>query len=64
MGVVEARDDAAPAEVDALGARQGRLVRPDTADDPLARDRQRARQRERRLHRADDAVLENQDAGS
>ena len=42
-----------PAEVDDLGARERRLVRPDAADDPVARDRERARRRQRRVHRAD-----------
>jgi hypothetical protein len=41
--VREARQDAAPAEVDALGARERRLVGADTARDPVAGDRQRRR---------------------
>ena len=57
--VGEPRQDAAAAEVDALGARERRFVRADAARDPLARDRERRRLRQRRLHRAHDAVLEN-----
>jgi hypothetical protein len=57
--VGEAGEDAAPAEVDALGARERRLVRPDAAGDPVAGDRKRAGDWQRRIHRPDDAVLED-----
>jgi hypothetical protein len=59
--VAESRDDAAAAEVDALRPGQRRLVRSDAAGDPLARDRQAPHDRQRRLERADDAVLEDHD---
>jgi hypothetical protein len=57
--VGEPGEDAAAAEVDPLGPRERGLVRADAADDPLARDREAARERQRGLHRADDAVLED-----
>ena len=46
--VVEARQDAAAAQVDAVGARERRLVRPDAARDPVAGDRERADDGQRR----------------
>jgi hypothetical protein len=46
VGVREARDDAAAAQVDDLGRRERGLVRPDAARDPVARDRERARRRQ------------------
>ena len=59
VGVGEARQDAPPAEVDPLRAREGGLVRPDAAGDPVARDRERRGPRQRGIERADDAVLED-----
>jgi hypothetical protein len=59
VGVVEPRQHAPAADVDALGTDKRRLVGPDPAGDPLAGDRQRMRDGERRLHRPDDPVLEN-----
>jgi hypothetical protein len=59
MGVVEARQHAASAEVDSLRARERGLVRPDAACDLIARDRECARDRERGFNRADDAVLQD-----
>ena len=59
MRIREARDDAASAEIDAVGARQRHLVRSDPARDPVACDRERGRSRERRLQRPHDASLEN-----
>ncbi len=59
VGIGEARQHAAAAEVDAVGARQRGFVRADAAGDPLAGDRETAGRRERRLHRPDDAVLED-----
>ena len=59
MRVGESRQDAAASEVDALRARKSRFVRADTTRDPLARDRERRRLRQRGLHRAHDAVLED-----
>ena len=61
--VVEARDDAAAAEVDGLGARERGLVRADPACDPVARDRERSSDGKRRLERADDPVLEDHRGG-
>ena len=55
--VREAGQDAAAAEVDDVGARQGRLVRADAARHPLAGDGQRALDGHARVHRANDAVL-------
>ena len=57
--VAEAGEDAPPAEVDAVGAGERRLVGADPAGDAVACDRQGAGRRERRLHRPDDAVLED-----
>ena len=59
VGVVEARQHTAAPEVDPVGARQSGLVGPDPARDPVACDRQCARDRKRRLHRPDDAALED-----
>ena len=60
VGVAEAGEDAPPAEVDAVRAGQRRLVGADPTGDAVARDRQGAGQWERRLHRSDDAVLQDQ----
>ena len=57
--VRESGQDAAAAQIDAFRARQCGLVRADAAGDPLAGDRQGGCLRERRLHRADDPVLED-----
>ena len=57
--VGEAGKDAAPAEIDDVGARERGLVRADPAGDVRAGDRERAGRRQRRIHRADDAVLED-----
>ena len=54
-----AGNDAASAEIDALGARQRRLVRPDAARELRACDRESARRRQGRLHRPDQAVFED-----
>jgi len=54
-----ARSQSTRAEVDALRARQGRLVRADPAGDPLAGDGQRGRLRKRRVEGTDDAVLQD-----
>ncbi|MEZ5099129.1 MAG: hypothetical protein R3C15_04875 [Thermoleophilia bacterium] len=62
VAVGEAGQDAAPAEVDDVGRRERRLVRPDGARDELAGDRERTRPRQLRIHRADDAVPEDHDA--
>ena len=43
VGVAEPRDDAAPAEIDALRRRQRRLVRADASRDPVTCDRERRR---------------------
>src|SRR5215207_2520272 len=59
MRVREARDDAAPSEIDAFRAGQRHLVRPDPARDPVARDCERGRSRKRRLQRPHNASLEN-----
>ena len=48
--VGEAREDAASAEIDDVGARKGGLVRADATRDVRAGDRERARRRERRIH--------------
>ncbi len=58
--VAEAGEDAASAQVDAVGAGQRGLVGADPAGDAVASDRQGTGQRERRLHRPDDAVLQDQ----
>ena len=57
--VGEAGEDAPPAEVDDVGAGQRSLVRADAARDAVACDRQRALRRHARVHRANDAVLED-----
>ena len=59
MRVGEGGEDAAAAEVDDLGGRERRLVRPDAARDAVARDRERPGERQRRVERADDAVIED-----
>ena len=61
MRVGEARHDAAPAEVDALvgDERAVALAHVDAAPDAVARDRERARQREARIARAHAAVVED-----
>src|SRR6476660_5677628 len=59
MGVGEARQHATAAEVDAVGARQCAFVRTDAAGDPLACNRESSGGRQRRLHRPDDAVLDD-----
>jgi hypothetical protein len=59
VGVVEAGQDAAAAEVDDVGRGERRLVDADAARDPVAGDRERAPCRQGRVHRPDDAVLEN-----
>ena len=64
VGVVEAREDAASAQVDGLGRRKRGLVRPDPADDPLARDRQRPREWQGRIQGPDHPVLEEHDRRS
>jgi hypothetical protein len=60
VGVAEAGEDAPPTEVDAVRAGQRGLVGADPAGDAAACDRQGAGQWERRLHRPDDAVLQDQ----
>jgi hypothetical protein len=60
--VAESGDDAAPAEIDALGGRESGLVRADTADDRLSGYREPAGRRERRIQCAHDAVLEDHGA--
>jgi hypothetical protein len=60
--VRESRQDAAAAEVDPVRAGEGGLVRADPAGDALPRDREGRRLRERRVERADDAVLEDHGA--
>ena len=57
--VGESGQDAAAAEIDPLRARQRVLVHADAARDQPARDRERARRRQRRLHRPHDPVLED-----
>ena len=64
VGVAEAGNDAAAAQVDPLGAGQGPLVDADTAGDLVARDRERPGNRERPVERADRAVLEDHEAAS
>ena len=56
---LKSRQDAPAAEIDVIGRRKRLLVRPDAARDPIPGDRQRQHHRHRRVHRADDAVLEN-----
>src|SRR5947207_12131305 len=62
MRVVEAGEDAAAAQIDDVGRRKCRLVHADAAGDPLAGERERTRNRHRRLERADDAVFEDHGA--
>ncbi len=62
--VGEARNDAAAAEVDRLRTREHRLVDADASRDPVAGDGERGRERQRRVERADDAVLEDHPRGS
>jgi hypothetical protein len=57
--VGEPGEDAAPAQVDRLGAREGCLVDAHAAGDPVAGDRERTRLRQRRVERADRPVLED-----
>ena len=57
--VGEAGQHATAAEVDDVRARQGGLVGADASRDPIACDRERAYGRQRRVHRANDAVLED-----
>ena len=62
--VREPRDDAAPAEVDDVGRRQRGLVDADAAGDARSRDRERARDGQRLVHRAHDAVIQDHGADS
>ena len=57
--VAEAGENAAAAEVDTVRAGKRSLVRADAARDPVAGDRERPRDRQSRVHRPDDAVLED-----
>ena len=57
--VGEAGKDAAAAEIDDIRTGQRQLVRPDATRHVRAGDRERAGPRQRRIHRADDAVLED-----
>src|SRR5438094_4425240 len=57
--VREPRKDAAPAEVDRLGACERGLVHADAAGDPLSGDRKGSSLGQRRVEGADDAVLED-----
>jgi len=59
VGVGESGEDTAAAEIDAIGAREGGLVRAHTAGHELTRDRERARLRQRGVERANDALLED-----
>ena len=59
--VCEARKHAAAPEVDDLGRSERRLVRPDPAGDPTARDGQRSRDRQRGIEGANAAVVEDHD---
>src|SRR5580765_4790162 len=59
VGVGESGEDAATLEVDAVGAREGGLVRADAADHDLARDREGTRLGQRGVERTDDSVLED-----
>ena len=61
--VGERRQHAAAGEVDPLGRRQRPLVGADAAGDERPRDRERTAGRQRRVERADDAVVEDH-AGS
>jgi hypothetical protein len=62
MGVGESGENAAAAQIDALRPGELALVRPDSARDLVARDRERTRRREGGVHRPDDAVLEDHQA--
>ena len=62
MRVGEAGEDAAAAEIDDLRRCERGLVRADAAGDPVAGDRERPRDGQRRVERADDAVLEDHGA--
>ena len=55
----EAGKDAAAAEIDDIRAGKRQLVRPDAARHVRSGDRERASRRQRRIHSADDAVLED-----
>ena len=57
--VGEARKDAAAAEIDDIRTGKRQLVRPDPARHVRPGDRERSGRRQRRIHRADDAVLED-----
>jgi hypothetical protein len=59
MRVGEGRQDAEPAEVDDIRARKRCFVHANAAGDIPARDRKCPRGGEGRLHRPDDAVLED-----
>jgi hypothetical protein len=60
VGVAEAGEDAPATEIDAVRAGQRGLVGADPAGDAVACDREGAGQWERRLHRSDNAVLQDQ----
>ena len=60
--VGEAGDDAAAAEIHDLRRCERRLVSADAAGDPVAGDRERPRDGQRRVEGADDAVLEDHGA--
>ena len=57
--VGERRQDAAAPQVDAIRGGEGGLVRPDAAGDAIPGDRECRRGRQRRVHRADDAVRDD-----
>ena len=57
--VVQPRQDTAAAQVDPVGARERRLVGSDAARNPVAGDRERADDGQRRRHRPHDSVLED-----
>jgi hypothetical protein len=59
VGIGEAGQDAAAAEVDVLRACEGGLVRADSAGDEVARNGQSTNKREPRLHRADHSVFQD-----
>ena len=59
VGVIEAGQHAPSAEIDDLGAGQGGLVHADAAGDLVGSDGERPGARQERVHRADDAVVEN-----
>jgi hypothetical protein len=62
VGVCEARQDAPPAQVDHVGRGERRLVRPDASGDAVAGDRERGRDRQAGVERADGSVLEDHGA--